>query len=137
MKTPRHSGITRQRAGFTLVEIMIVVSIIGLLATISVPAFVRARKRAQVTSTVNDLRVFAQAISMYRLEAGEPPANAWPRTEFPPGLDGYIPQEDWDRGAHISRNSSGAPPGTSHNCTLAASTVKRDYRSRKIRAADL
>jgi prepilin-type N-terminal cleavage/methylation domain-containing protein len=44
------------RSGFTLVEIMIVVSIIGLLSAIAVPNFVRARGTAQKNTCINNLR---------------------------------------------------------------------------------
>jgi prepilin-type N-terminal cleavage/methylation domain-containing protein len=47
--------------GFTLVEIMIVVAIIALLAAIAVPGFLRARKRAQASRILNDLRLIAKA----------------------------------------------------------------------------
>lgn len=56
------------RSGFTLVEIMIVISIIALLAAISVPNFLRARKRAQATRIIDDLRLIDGAIDLYAAE---------------------------------------------------------------------
>jgi prepilin-type N-terminal cleavage/methylation domain-containing protein len=65
-----------KRAGFTLVEIMIVVAIIALLAAIAVPGFVRSRKRSQAAKVINDLRMIDAAIDQYALEnnkkSGEP-----------------------------------------------------------------
>ncbi|HZJ37653.1 MAG TPA: prepilin-type N-terminal cleavage/methylation domain-containing protein [Chthoniobacterales bacterium] len=55
-------------AGFTLVEIMIVVAIIALLAAIAVPGFLRARKRSQASKILNDLRMISGAIDQYAIE---------------------------------------------------------------------
>ncbi len=60
--------ITKRRAGFTLVEIMIVVAIIALLAAIAVPGFLRARKRSQATRILNDLRLIDSACDQYAIE---------------------------------------------------------------------
>ncbi len=57
-----------RRRGFTLVEIMIVVAIIALLASIAVPNFLRARKRSQATRILEDLRVIDNATDMYAME---------------------------------------------------------------------
>ena len=54
--------------GFTLVEIMIVVAIIALLASIAVPNFLRARKRSQATSILEDLRLLDSASDEYAIE---------------------------------------------------------------------
>jgi len=56
------------RRGFTLVEIMIVVAIIALLASIAVPNFLRARKRSQATKIMEDLRQLDSANDEYAIE---------------------------------------------------------------------
>jgi len=56
------------RRGFTLVEIMIVVAIIALLASIAVPNFLRARKRSQATKIMEDLRQIDNATDEYAIE---------------------------------------------------------------------
>ena len=60
--------LTKNRGGFTLVEIMIVVAIIALLAAIAVPGFLRARKRSQASRIVNDLRLIDSAVDQYAIE---------------------------------------------------------------------
>jgi len=58
-------------SGFTLVETMIVVTVIALLAAIVVPSFLRARKRSQATSVKNDLRLIDAAIAQYAMETNK------------------------------------------------------------------
>ena len=66
------SKFTSKRAGgFTLVEIMIVVAIIALLAAIAVPGFLRARKRAQASKILNDLRLIDAAVDQYAIETSK------------------------------------------------------------------
>jgi prepilin-type N-terminal cleavage/methylation domain-containing protein len=61
--------------GFTLVEIMIVVAIIALLASIAVPGFLRARKRSQASRIINDLRLIDSALDMYAIEQNKSTGN--------------------------------------------------------------
>jgi len=58
----------KKRGAFTLVEIMIVVSIIALLAAIAVPNWLRARKRSQASRILEDLMQLDHAMDEYAVE---------------------------------------------------------------------
>jgi prepilin-type N-terminal cleavage/methylation domain-containing protein len=57
-----------RKTGFTLVEIMIVVAIIGLLAGIAIPNFIKARETARKNACINNLRLIDSAIQQWALE---------------------------------------------------------------------
>ena len=63
----RHTS-NRERKGFTLVEIMIVVAIIGLLATLALPSFMKSRKQSQGRRIMNDVRQMDSAVDQWAME---------------------------------------------------------------------
>ena len=67
--------IRNDRSAFTLVEIMIVVAIVGLLAALAVPGFVKARKQSQGRRILNDCRQQDAAIDQWALETGQTDGN--------------------------------------------------------------
>ncbi len=60
--------VRRHKKGFTLVEVMIVVAIIGLLAAIAIPNFVRARETAEKSACISNLKQIQGAVEMWVLD---------------------------------------------------------------------
>jgi len=118
------------RAAFTLVEIMIVVVIIGLLATIAIPAFKRLAEKSRVTAFANDLRTLRSAVEIYNMENADYPADSSTGT-FPPELAGYVKQNLFDNETpvggrwDIEYNDSGITSGVGvHISPFTERTVK-------------
>lgn len=96
---PSHPSTPRERLhralGFTLVEIMIVIILIGLLAAMAMPAYRRVQVRSQNTRFINDLRIARGNIDTYVTERGEYPPDG--NAGFPAELDSYFGYVTWTR----------------------------------------
>lgn len=75
--------------GFTLVEIMVVVIIIGMLAAMAIPAWFRVTASMQASRLGNDYRLYRDAFETYIMENGLWPADVLPGI-VPPGMDPYL-----------------------------------------------
>lgn len=103
----RISQLSKQ-AGFTILEIMIVVGVLAVVASLALPSYVRSRQIAQNTQTLGDLRVFSDQLATFNVEARTWPDDTLPG-RFPNkvgGVDDFslaqaIKMEDWFRGPAI------------------------------------
>jgi prepilin-type N-terminal cleavage/methylation domain-containing protein len=86
--------IKSPRSGFTLVEIMVVVVIIGLLAAMAIPAFQKVRLNSYASRIANDFRIFAGSFEIHALEVG-----AWPEdgngNSLPASAEPYFEGTAW------------------------------------------
>ncbi|HOT73309.1 MAG TPA: prepilin-type N-terminal cleavage/methylation domain-containing protein [Anaerohalosphaeraceae bacterium] len=87
---------SRFRDGFTLVEVLIVVLILGLLAAVVIISVNNASTEARQNSFVSCLRTFVSAAEYYRFKTGEYLGNAEPG-QIPAGWDEYIEVKKWIR----------------------------------------
>src|SRR5258708_39880947 len=86
IQEPRTSG----RSGFTLVEVMIVVSLIALLAAMAVPSFLRSRSAAHRSTCINNLKQIDSAIQQWATEYKKPQSAPVDFSDISPYLKGAI-----------------------------------------------
>lgn len=95
MATRNKDRLTKKNA-FTIMELLVVVTIIGLIASIAIPAYVQSRQSSVATKTANDFRNFAEQFNYYNLQTGLWPQDGLPST-IPAGMEGYLSTSVWPK----------------------------------------
>lgn len=110
------------RKGFTLIELMITITIIGILGAILVPAGLNQLKTASIKSTRTNLLAIKNSITQYQLAVGQPPSRLKDLVKAPAdeklkkrwtgpylGDKTEVPEDPWYNAYQYKLNPSGAP----------------------------
>ena len=103
MLRSNHSPRSDRRSGFTLIEILIVATIVGILAALAIPTFMGIVRNAAAGTLANDFRKYSEAFIHYNLTTGEWPADV-NRAEVPPVMNGYFNEDGWTLATAIDGN---------------------------------
>ena len=93
----------QRQHGFTLIEIMVVVVILGILAALVVPQVMGRPDQAKVTVTKSDLNAVAAALEMYRLDNHHYPSTQQGLEALVKKPSGSPPARNWNSGGYLKR----------------------------------
>ncbi len=102
-KSMRIRLLHKYYSGFTLVEILMVVVIVGLLLAVLVPGVSHARETSQNARLANDWRAFTATFQSFTLENGNYPADA-AAAVIPIGMDEHLKEFEWTEETFVGGN---------------------------------
>jgi general secretion pathway protein G len=125
--TSEHDSRGR-RAGFTLIEVLLVVAILGILAGVVVANFAGRQERAMIQATRASLKAMATAVEMYEVDTGQYPSSLqnlvssdgspnWNGPYLKTQVQGQVPPDAWGQPFEYTRSensfrvTSPGPPG--------------------------
>ena len=108
------------KKGFTLVEIMIVVAIIGLLAAIAIPNFVHARARAQAQACVANLKQIEGAMQIWAVDNSKSDTSTVKMTDL---VTTYIKTTPTCQGGGTYTVVAGIPVSNRPECTIGVNST--------------
>ncbi len=98
------SGFRMQRsAGFSLIEILVVVVIIGILAAVVVPRVMDEPDRARVTKAAQDVQALVTALNMYKLDNYQYPSSEQGLEALVSRPSGQPEAPNWKQGGYVDR----------------------------------
>jgi general secretion pathway protein G len=117
------SATSKRQVGFTLIEVMVVIVILGILSALVVPNVLHKAADARVAAAKSDLAAIGQALDMYKLDNStypttdqglealvtKPSGNPEPRNWNPSGYLKKLPEDPWRRAYLYISPAQGAP----------------------------
>jgi prepilin-type N-terminal cleavage/methylation domain-containing protein len=119
-------GFRRRAAAFSIIELMVTITIISLLAAVALPTIASVKRRSSATAIANDFRTFAAAFDAYVHETGK-----WPdETDagvLPPEMVNRINPKGWLRitplGGQYNWDNGQTHAGTKYTAAIAISST--------------
>ena len=87
--------------GFTLIELMIVIAVIGILAAIAIPNFISYRRKAQIAGVVSDFKYFEKGFIAYAIDEGDFPNDSHIVLPDLPTMVRYIDPDVWGKTTYL------------------------------------
>ncbi|MCU1717746.1 type II secretion system major pseudopilin GspG [Pseudomonas sp. 5P_3.1_Bac2] len=93
----------KRQQGFTMIEIMVVVVILGVLAALVVPQIMSRPDQAKASAAQTDLKAIGMALDIYKLDNHQYPSNAQNLAALVSKPSGHPPARNWNSDGYLKR----------------------------------